>query len=286
MQNLKVHDRNGTVLFASAVDSTDLTPLRTAVTRAVREGVPLTNALLGCANLESSILQNAELTRADLTCADLTHADLRGACLFEATLVGAKLAHANLPEASLRGAQLDRADLSGANLRGADLEGADLTGADLAGADLTGANLEDVKLDRTNLDEANLDEIRRDFWSVLESATPIEIVGFWQRLRAGQIDGTSYEGECACLVGTLAKIRGCGYSELKPDGSRPAERWMLAVRPGNKPENHPVARIIERWIVVFLLAYAHMRVLQRRAIEQLLPPPLRHPAIVSRLFGI
>ena len=285
MQNLKIHDRNGTMLFASAVDPTDQTPLRTAVTRAVREGVPLTRALLGCANLESAILRNAELAGADLTCADLTGADLRCARLTDATLTGAKLARADLSEAVLRDAQLDRADLSGANLRGADLDGADLTDANLKGADLTCADLQDVKLDGASLDEASLDEIRRDFWNVLEQATPIEIVAFWKKLRAGQIDGTCYEGDCACLVGTIAKIRGCAYSELKPDGSRPAERWMLAVRPGNTPENHPAARITERWVMVFLIAYAHMRVLQRRAVEQLLPPPLRHPAIVSRLFG-
>jgi len=33
MQNLKIHDRNGSMLFATAVDPTDLTPLRTAVNR-------------------------------------------------------------------------------------------------------------------------------------------------------------------------------------------------------------------------------------------------------------
>jgi hypothetical protein len=35
---------------------------------------------------------------------------------------------------------------------------------------------------------------------------------------------------------------------LEPDPARPAERWFLAIRPGNTPENHAVAKITEGWI--------------------------------------
>ena len=233
-----------------------------------------------CAYLDKAVLQGAELAYADLTRADLSHADLRSSALQHSRMAGAVLAGADLSEADLSGADLRRADLRDANLFRADLEGADLTGADLKGARLTCADLEDVKLDRTNLDDAQLDEIREDFWNVLESS-PNEVVGFLKKLQAGQIDGSCYEGECACLIGTLARLRGCNYSELKPDGSRPAEKWMLALEPGDTPRNHPVARTTERWIVAWMAGY-----LQLRMIESVLPPPLRHPVIVAKLLGI
>ena len=73
-------------------------------------------------------------------------------------------------------------------------------------------------------------------------------------LRAGKIDGSQYSGECACLVGTIAKVRKCdAYSlpGIRPDGSRPSERWFLAIRPGDTPENNPAVKITEGWIEEF-----------------------------------
>jgi len=277
---MEIRTVNESLLFSADVDPSDPMPLRTLMTRMVRERVPFRGAALVGANLEKAVLQGAELAYADLTRADLSHADLRSTALQHARMSGAVLAGADLSEADLSGADLRRADLRDANLFRADLEGADLTGADLKGARLTCADLEDVKLDRTNLDDAKLDEIRHDFWEVLESS-PNEVVGFLKKLQAGRIDGSCYEGECACLIGTIAKLRGCNYSELKPDGSRPAEKWMLALQPGNTPANNPVARTTERWVVAWMAGH-----LQLRMIESVLPPPLRHPAIVAKLLGI
>lgn len=283
---IRRHDNNH-LLFVTPAETDDPAPLRTALTRAVRQEADLNYAALAGAHLEKAELKLAQLCRADLTRADLTQSDLRCARLVDATLTGATLAGADLSEAALAGADLTRANLRGANLFRADLTGADLTGADLTGAKLTCADLERVRLDRTNLERASLDEIRRDLWAVLDQATPVEVVGLLKKLQAGEVDGTCYEGDCACLIGTVAKIRGCSYNELRPDGSRPAERWMLAVQPGDKPSNNPVARITQRWIAVWLLAKAQMQmIVDGMIVESLLPPPLRHPAIMARMFGI
>jgi len=146
--------------------------------------------------------------------------------------------------ASLTCAYLERANLVGANLVGANLEGADLTGAYLTGADLYGANLKG-----TNLSKANLDAIQVDYYDVLSRA-PDEAPALLQALRNGQIDGSTYTGECACLVGTIAKVRKCDYEAmetLKPDSSRPAERWFLAIKKGDTPKTNPVAAVVETW---------------------------------------
>jgi hypothetical protein len=109
----------------------------------------------------------------------------------------------------------------------------------------TGANLRGA-----NLSCANLSKIRYDFFSVL-NATPGEVDGLRATLFSGKVNGSTYEGECACLVGTIAHVRGCNYEHidgLKPDSTRPIERFFLAIRPGYTPENHQVAKVVAGWI--------------------------------------
>jgi hypothetical protein len=155
---------------------------------------------------------------------------------------------------ALVGANLDGANLDGANLDGANLDGANLVGANLDGANLVRANLDGANLVGANLVGANLDGIREDFRAVLDLA-PLEVPGLLLALREGRVDGSQYQGECACLVGTIANIRGCNYQSLAritPNSDRPAERWFLAIRRGCTPDTHPVAAITEDWILEWL----------------------------------
>src|SRR3990167_7317335 len=152
-----------------------------------------------------------------------------GAVLFSLEIGSLKLAiqaaikqGAYLEGAYLRGANLERAYLKGANLRGAYLEGADLGGT------------------------------KADIFKVLDLA-PKEVPGLRQALIDGRIDGSVYSGECACLIGTLANVRQCNYQDmgaLKPQSSRPSEKWFLMFRPGKNhtPERHGGAKITLGWI--------------------------------------
>src|SRR3990167_6442464 len=85
-------------------------------------------------------------------------------------------------------------------------------------------------------DRGALEPIRDDVWAVLDRA-PREAKGVLMALREGRVDGSSYSGTCACLIGTIANLRHCDYEVLTPDESRPAERFFLAIRPGDTPEN-------------------------------------------------
>ena len=130
----------------------------------------------------------------------------------------------------------------GAAVKAALAAGADLTDADLTDADLTGADLTTIK---------------EDLHRVL-SAAPQEVDAVLRALREGRVDGSVYEGECACLVGTIANARGCGYGEmpgLRPDAARPVERWFLAIRPG-LPAEHPVVALTIGWIEEWQAAQA------------------------------
>ena len=183
--------------------------------------------------------------------------------ILQAFALGISLRDANLTDADLSRADLSRADLSDADLSRANLSGANLTDADLSRADLTDANLTDANLSRADLSDANLSDanltlIRSDFQAVLASV-PSEVPALRDALVAGKVDGSAYKGECACLVGTIANARHCPYDAipgLAPDSSRPAERFFLAIRKGDTPENSQfVARAVS-WIDEFTTEHA------------------------------
>lgn len=128
---------------------------------------------------------------------------------------------------------------------GADLSGADLTGANLAVASLAGANLWGAD----QLRSAKLDVTKADVWAILDLA-PAEAPGLLLALRKSRVDGSVYEGECACLVGTIANVRGCHYEAipgLVPSAPRAAERWFLAINPFLSVK-HPVVALTIEWI--------------------------------------
>jgi uncharacterized protein YjbI with pentapeptide repeats len=268
------HRHTGEVLYTAQVE-TVREALEAAVTaRANLAGANLARANLAGANLARANLAGANLARANLTGAYLDDAYLTGAYLTGANLTGAYLDGAYLTGAYLARANLAGANLTGANLTGAYLDDAYLTGAYLARANLTGANLTGAYLDdayltgaylaRANLTGAYLDgakgvgdwvqSIRDDIRAVLDAA-PLEVSGLLEALWSGKVDGSTYTGECTCLVGTIAKVRGVSYDslgiDLRPDSSRPAERWFLKIRKGDTPVTNPsaafAAAVIAQW---------------------------------------
>jgi|SRR6185312_4814927 len=176
------------------------------------------------------------------------------AYLSRANLSGANLSGANLSGANLSGAYLSRANLSGANLRGANLRGANLRGANLSRANLSDADLRDADLSGANLRDANLSEIKKDFFARLNLAKT-EVDGLYDYLKRGKINGSCYEGECACFCGTIANLRKEDYTALtcglKPDSNSLTERWFLAIQPGCTPDWHPIAQVTAEWIEEF-----------------------------------
>jgi hypothetical protein len=195
-------------------------------------------------------LEEAANSGADLRVANLSGADLSGANLRDANLRVANLRGADLSGANLRGANLRVADLSGADLRGANLRGANLSGADLRVANLSGANLHSANLSGADLRVANLLAYKADLWELLLHAQP-EIPALRQAIMDGKVNGSVYEGECACLCGTIANVRKCDYRQLegiKPDSSRPIESLFTNVREGDTPENNQIAKYVVGWI--------------------------------------
>jgi hypothetical protein len=186
------------------------------------------------AAVEKAVEAKVSLARAYLAGANLADANLARAYLAGANLADANLADANLADANLAGAYLADANLADANLAGADLARANLAGANLAGA--------------KNLTEAQLIAFRDDLWAVL-SAAPREAAAVRDALLAGKVNGSVYEGDCACLVGTIANARHCAVGDLgmlKPNSSRLAEVWFMPIRPGDT--SSIFATLATKWV--------------------------------------
>jgi hypothetical protein len=211
----------------------------------------LSDANLSGANLSDANLSDANLSGANLSDAYLSGANLSGANLSDANLSGANLSGAYLSGANLSGANLSDANLSGANLSDANLSDAYLSGAYLSGAYLSGAYLGDADLGGANLGDADLGAFRADFWDVLLRA-PHEIAGVRAALVEGRVDGSTYSGECACLVGTIGNVRKVNYAELgnglNPDSGRPAEQWFMGIRKGDTPETNQQSKLAVEWL--------------------------------------
>jgi hypothetical protein len=218
-----------------------------------------TNQVQGCrlvaidADLTDADLTDANLTRANLTRANLTRADLAGANLTRADLARANLTDADLTDADLTRANLAGVKLTDANLAGVKLTDADLTDADLTDANLTRADLTDADLTDADLTDADLTSIEADIAAIL-AENPTEVAGLLEALQQGRIDGTVYEGECACLVGTIAKLKSIDYRQLPYDSFRPAEVWFFAIKEGQTPASSQIAATTEQWLIKWMAA--------------------------------
>lgn len=129
------------------------------------------------------------------------------------------------------------------------LEQAAEAGADLRCANLRGANLSDANLSYAKLRGADLTPIRDDLWAVL-SSSPAEVPALIAALRAGKVDGSTYEGECACLVGTLANARDVSYQSIQsltPNPARPIEQFFMSIRKGDTPETNEFSKLALEW---------------------------------------
>jgi hypothetical protein len=190
--------------------------------------------------------------------ANLRGANLRGANLYGANLYGADLRGANLRDANLYGANLRDANLYGANLRDANLRGADLRDADLRDANLYDADLHGADLygaDLWQLPKDYINQSSRDIIFILQSLRK-EVPYLKQSLIDGKVDGSTYDGDCSCLVGTLGNADGgvdavCNAIPFYQKGTQnPGENWFLNIHKGDTPENNQFAAHVMRLIAM------------------------------------
>jgi Pentapeptide repeats (8 copies) len=198
---------------------------------------------------EGTIMRDADMRGADMRGANMRGADMSGADMSGADMSGADMSDADMRGANMRGANMSGANMSDADMRGADMSGADMSGADMSGADMSGANMRGADMRDANMSGSNLAPIRDDLWAVL-SAVPSEVTGLIDALKTGRVDGSTYQGECACLVGTIANVRHVHFEKLgalQPNHLRPIERFFITIRKGDTPATSQFSALAVEW---------------------------------------
>ena len=92
--------------------------------------------------------------------------------------------------------------------------------------------------------------VRDDLWAICCSALP-EIQELRKALIDGRVNGQVYEGECACLVGTIAKAKAKKYDGIEglvPNEKRPAELWFWNIKKGDTSQNNQFSALAVKWI--------------------------------------
>jgi hypothetical protein len=112
--------------------------------------------------------------------------------------------------------------------------------ANLRDADLYGADLAKLPTDYIN-------QCSRDMLFIFQCLKP-ELAEFRKKLIAGEIDGTQYEGDCACLIGTMGKLDGgiskvCKTISFYEKGTHNGgEAWFLNIHKNDTPENNEFSK--------------------------------------------
>jgi hypothetical protein len=93
----------------------------------------------------------------------------------------------------------------------------------------------------------------QDYFDVLWRV-PLEIDGLISALKTGKVNGSTYEGACACLCETIANLKHCKYDTIPgliPDSSRPIERFFLSIQTGDTPATNQFSALAVRWAEAF-----------------------------------
>jgi hypothetical protein len=83
-----------------------------------------------------------------------------------------------------------------------------------------------------------------------------EVIELYKAIVEGRIDGSTYTGDCACFVGTIANIKNTDKNSLTvtPNSESPTEKFFLGISKGDTPKNNQVSKIVSEWTEEFMLA--------------------------------
>src|SRR5690348_10426450 len=100
-------------------------------------------------------------------------------------------------------------------------------------------------------DQLQLRNYKHDFWGILLQHRN-EVESLRKHILAGRINGSMYSGPCACLMGTIANIKGCKVDELEKDEHSYIESWFMMITEGDTPENNYASEMALKWLDEFV----------------------------------
>ena len=114
-----------------------------------------------------------------------------------------------------------------------------------------------MKISQLNMTygQDQLSTIKKNFFHILSLAKD-EVFFLRTAIIEGRIEGSVYQGECSCLIGTIAIARKVSYRHLKgitPYVGNPAESFFLSIKKGDTPENSSFSKQALDWVNEFIL---------------------------------
>ena len=150
---------------------------------------------------------------------------------------GSHFVGSHFVRSSFIGSRFDGSRFIGSHFDGSRFVRSSFIGSHFVGSHFDGSRFVGSHFDGSRFDGSRFDgegDAKQDFLSIISDARD-EIAGLIAALRDGRINGSVYSGDCACLVGTIANLRGVDVRTLHCDSSRPAEKWFLMISEGDKP---------------------------------------------------
>jgi uncharacterized protein YjbI with pentapeptide repeats len=169
-----------------------------------------------------------------------------GSSFVGSRFVGSRFDGSSFVGSRFVGSRFDGSSFDGSSFVGSSFDGSSFVGSRFVGSRFVGSRFVGSRFVGSSFDGSTDNPghpfygIRLDVWAILDAA-PGEVAALREKMLAGEIDGSVYQGECACLCGTIANAQGVPYTDLEgitPDAERPAERWFGPIRRGDKPTDN------------------------------------------------
>jgi hypothetical protein len=198
--------------------------------------------------VSKSIVQNATFYQCNLTGSTWSNS-----VYFNVTYKKTLIKDATFCNSQFRNIQFTCINFDTVTLRGNTIINTKFTDCTFTGNTFTQLSFDSLTIDQLiAINQLSLlDGIKADFHSILSHFTVEELSTLRQRLVEGRIDGNTYEGVNANLLGTLANLRSEDYRDLSgitPDFYRSGEVWFLLIKVGDTQENSSLVDLTIQWI--------------------------------------
>jgi hypothetical protein len=230
MEKFDVLNRwTGKVQFTAEIETTpDMArgwKLRLAVAWALANSMPVKSAMLDGADFTDYICPSgSRFDGSSFVDSSFDGSSFVGSSFVGSSFVGSSFVGSSFDDSSFDGSSFVGSSFDGSSFVGSSFVGSSFDGSSFVGSSFVGSSFDDSSFDGEC-------DAKADFIEVISRAR-LEIPAMVKALREGRVNGSTYEGECACLVGTLENA---GATGLPHDSERPIERWFMMISEGDKP---------------------------------------------------
>jgi hypothetical protein len=115
----------------------------------------------------------------------------------------------------------------------------------------------------------DLKAVKKDLWQVLQAA-PWEAELVRLAIIEGEVDGSSYNGECCCIKGIIARNLGVPVKKLKQlfgislNPTSPLEIFLFNLTEGDTPETSQYSWQMLKWLDEFIAGWESQKAARLR----------------------